>query len=421
MLKQRVKVSLQTRNILPPIISSGSNSFAFQQDEKNDNLTKDDTLSSNITSDDYTYSPIEEDTKNLIEESLNDETSRDKSSKESKNILPKEETTNIVKDESLLKIAYDFAVSIRTYEKKVPKKNKRIDYKSRHSILLLGDELLSNSSDSEGKTKEKILDLENEPSNDVKYDVLYDLSDSPTSKKIIGRPKTSTPLMSTKRYCCSNCEFKATTLCSLLRHTNSVHSTSREITLEECSHATSSSLYGQLKEVHITERFCCEYCSYQNSRKDKLHLHRKAVHGKTIDESVIPRKKVGRPNVCTLLMNTKRYCCSNCEYKTKTFCSLLRHTNSVHSTIRELTCKECSYATSRSSNLYRHQKEVHKTARFCCEYCSYQCARKDNLHLHRKSVHDKTIDDLFACSVCDSKYYYRQALTRHIKDQHSLA
>lgn len=139
----------------------------------------------------------------------------------------------------------------------------------------------------------------------------------------------------------------------------------------------------------------------------------------TFDKKV---RKRGRPKSSTPVRSLcmKCYCCSNCEFKTNARGALLRHTRAIHQKLRDKTCEICNYATSRSSNLYRHIKTVHETGNFSCSDCSYKTPRKDNLISHTKTVHQQKIEDLHSCTLCDVQSYYKQAITRHIKEEHTM-
>ena len=133
--------------------------------------------------------------------------------------------------------------------------------------------------------------------------------------------------------------------------------------------------------------------------------------------------------------------CTKCNFTSKYTHSLRRHVLCVHDNQRHLRCSKCSTMYSSEERLLAHVKKAHSEP-VPCEICSKSFRSKQALTSHRKLKHRKghlqcTVegcgkafadknhyDDhmnshnkvkLHMCPTCNTAYYYRNNLNRHMK------
>ncbi|XP_063543592.1 zinc finger protein 37-like isoform X5 [Cydia strobilella] len=99
-------------------------------------------------------------------------------------------------------------------------------------------------------------------------------------------------------------------------------------------------------------------------------------------------------------------------------------------------CKECQKTFDKKSGLQKHIRSVHKKVLLKCPDCGDSFPTKRTLQNHEKKVHDKNTEpekdtryktfirvirgdppdeDIYACKLCDSKFYRLMEITAHTK------
>jgi hypothetical protein len=124
---------------------------------------------------------------------------------------------------------------------------------------------------------------------------------------------TNTPEM-----CCHECDFKASTQETLLKHVGATH----------------------LK----TAVYVCDLCEYESYSRGHVAQHTKIVH-----------------------MKVRDFACDECDYKAPTRVVLNNHVNSVHLRLKNVHCPDCDYKTATKCSLGAHIKVG--TAEICNIVC----------------------------------------------------
>ena len=106
--------------------------------------------------------------------------------------------------------------------------------------------------------------------------------------------------------------------------------------------------------------------------------------------------------------------CDQCDYKTKSKKTLLKHVKSRHEGVK-FPCDLWDYKAHHKSYLLTHLKSVHDGFRFPCDQSNYKARQNKHLIMHIKSVHKGV---RFPCDQCvykarqDSRFYY--TFNKHI-------
>ncbi|XP_030752965.1 gastrula zinc finger protein XlCGF26.1-like isoform X2 [Sitophilus oryzae] len=265
---------------------------------------------------------------------------------------------------------------------------------------------------------------------------------------------------SQKKMRCSNCDYHTSRISDLRRH-EAVHLALEERQLFGCTHCekkytTKHGLKEHLRDIHLEDihsnfksqkvekkDYRCAICGYQTLERSNFYRHKK-IH-------LAPKER-------------QLFCCTHCDKKYASKCSLQYHFGYVHTDPRSEDaqknihkCSNCDYQTIIMSNFKQHQK-IHlapeERQMFACTHCDKKYRNKDNLKHHiekkhnvsrpnggQKQVYSCTIcgyetprqfnfnthkqihlapeeRQLFACRQCDKKYTSNQTLQRHIKCSH---
>jgi len=213
-------------------------------------------------------------------------------------------------------------------------------------------------------------------------------------------------------YPCDQCEYIATQLSSLNRHTKRKHSVDRSgssivesefekesaheevrYTCDQCefSSAHSHSLKRHKGSKHERIRYPCDQCEYAATQYDDLKNHKRSKH-----EGI-------------------RYPCKHCEYIGSDQSNLNNHKKSKHEGII-YPCDECEYIASEQSNLNKHKKVKHEGIRFQCDQCPFT-GSSSGLWIHKKSKHEGI---MYPCDQCEYIATQLSSLKRHTKRKHGV-
>ena len=221
--------------------------------------------------------------------------------------------------------------------------------------------------------------------------------------------------------------------------------------------------------VSPSEKFKCDQCEVQYSRKDSLKKHIRFAHEGIADfscpvckkgfinkrdfkyhcENVHKGKRKGpRPafdtkdfDYETLFCQQcdysckksqqlkihieakhegKRYNCPQCDKEYQYLYDLKKHINSDHEGYRINNCPYCEKEYEYSNDLKKHIKADHEEYRFInetlfCKQCYYSCKKGQQLNNHIAAKHEGKKHN---CPQCDKEYTYSNDLKKHIKADH---
>lgn len=118
--------------------------------------------------------------------------------------------------------------------------------------------------------------------------------------------------------------------------------------------------------------------------------------------------------------------CEQCDYYSIYRKNLKKHTERKHPNAFIHTCMECSFVTFSVTSLTIHQtihdkSEMSKTKRqFKCTQCESIYYNRSNLIRHIRIIHTKTCRPELKCDICPFVGYYPRELTRHIQTHYKI-
>jgi KRAB domain-containing zinc finger protein len=199
------------------------------------------------------------------------------------------------------------------------------------------------------------------------------------------------------KFDCLECDFKATTKGSLIKHVDTVHRGIRKFKCNECERSFShyGNLARHIQSVHNKIRFVCtgKGCDNSYSRQGDLNNHIKSFH------------------------EGQEHRCDQCGKVSTTKGALKRHIQTVHSDERRFVCSfdNCEKSFNQNSALKRHIKSAHEGVRYPCSVCDKSFTSRGNLKTHISSVHTKT---RYQCDHCEKSFTTRGHLNTHVKRKH---
>lgn len=129
------------------------------------------------------------------------------------------------------------------------------------------------------------------------------------------------------------------------------------------------------------------------------------------------KKKKKSPTV----MNLK---CDHCSEQFKTFCSLQKHSKTVHNSDEfSFPCNLCNQSFTRPHNLLRHKETRHAEGekKYVCEFCNRKFGRQDIFASHLRLIHGKNksdsedSDSVYQCSSCKKFFTKLHNYMKHQK------
>ncbi|XP_053623418.1 zinc finger and SCAN domain-containing protein 12-like isoform X10 [Plodia interpunctella] len=169
--------------------------------------------------------------------------------------------------------------------------------------------------------------------------------------------------------------------------------------------------------VHY-RNFICEECGNGFASASRLKYHT-ASHGiKTYPcnscDKLFTSTAARRHHVSGVHMKEKLNRCPHCLEAFHTFYQKQRHISTVHGLkIKEFKCDLCPKVFIVSGNLLTHKKVVHfNHKRFTCEVCDSKFYFRSEL---KKHMNTHGAEKNFACDVCKKCYATAKTLKEHIK------
>ena len=151
--------------------------------------------------------------------------------------------------------------------------------------------------------------------------------------------------------------------------------------------------------VHMRKnKFSCDYCEFEASRRIRLLQHLQTVHKYDLGATKI---------------NTKpKKQCHHCGSEVRDY---RRHIMKVHMNIKNVFCDVCPYASFFKYDMEQHMKvhvkKVKEAEKFFCEVCGLEFEKRFHLNAHMKAKH--TVKERnHQCIVCDkSKKNFERSKT----------
>uniref|UniRef100_A0A8C6TBD7 Zinc finger protein 142 n=1 Tax=Neogobius melanostomus TaxID=47308 RepID=A0A8C6TBD7_9GOBI len=258
-----------------------------------------------------------------------------------------------------------------------------------------------------------------------------------SKKEISGRRATAV-----KKLNCSECEFIATSVPSLLRHRALSHNKAHfhcEYCAFSCQNERRLLQHVAVKHHNNKNPFQCRFCRFSTKRKYRLEEH-ESVHtgvgrhacdtcGKTFGALGKLRKHTSR-----LHDKTATHLCALCDFAGFSQDDIKRHRFRCHSGEMKFRCGDCGAKFSSRMALRNHCKRAHRRTLTCGE-CDYTCSSSSELNAHQNRKHQsekgtvfkevspsKDLDGdtkaLHACQLCPFSAKTKKLLAQHLSKEH---
>ncbi|OXA45231.1 zinc finger protein 135-like [Folsomia candida] len=228
---------------------------------------------------------------------------------------------------------------------------------------------------------------------------------------------------------CDTCHRVFSSLTSLRRHSDTVHSRSAPprfpCTFPGCkkTYSYKYAVANHVKTEHVENpvRYPCTLCGKEFKTKFELEQHipthttEKPYNCATCGRSFAHRGSLTRHEKTHLEKSTRaRLKCHLCPQTFLRRNNLEYHIRAAHENRRDHQCAICDKRFSKSSNLKRHVEEIHKADRekiHSCDKCEYMSHSKSNLASH-KVRHNAA---RHGCYFCQKKFFSFHELVRHCR------
>ncbi|XP_013195645.1 zinc finger protein 808 [Amyelois transitella] len=124
----------------------------------------------------------------------------------------------------------------------------------------------------------------------------------------------------------------------------------------------------------------------------------------------------------------KKYCCSECNYKSKYRNALTRHIRIEHQAGNEapsepknkFKCDQCDYTANFKWNLKAHKRKHNIEKQYKCDNCNFETAYRHNFLKHSRThaSKDKPMS-FYKCDKCPFVTKYEGHITRHLAKIHN--
>ncbi|XP_056393217.1 oocyte zinc finger protein XlCOF7.1-like [Hyla sarda] len=135
----------------------------------------------------------------------------------------------------------------------------------------------------------------------------------------------------------------------------------------------------------VSERFHCDECGKEFTKKSDLFTHRRSHTGE------------------------KKYSCSECGKCFTGRSYLVIHERS-HTGERPYACSECGKCFTSKSNLVIHERSHTGERPYPCSECGKRFTNKSNLVIHKRS---HTGEKPYSCAECGKRFTYKSSLVSH--------
>jgi hypothetical protein len=194
-----------------------------------------------------------------------------------------------------------------------------------------------------------------------------------------------------KSYICRKCSFETYSCLLWIKHLESPCFDAEE-ECEKTKEATVLERHHTAKQsIRQKERFRCLHCKYKGRTKDLLRYHVNYKHA--------------------TLEAVHWFHCNECQFTSKSYCSLYNHKNRQHSADVVYNCDKCEYKTKRADHLKRHKKNhlpEDAVTWYRCDKCNFKAKRKDCLRKHQKNHLSPDANQWYNCDKCKFKTTKKQ-------------
>ena len=113
------------------------------------------------------------------------------------------------------------------------------------------------------------------------------------------------------------------------------------------------------------------------------------------------------------MINENDAICDSCNITYKSYRSLLRHNDQIHSDNPTFQCSQCSKSCGGKNELKKHIN-IHDTQNFyksTCSFCERKYRTEDSLKFHIKRSH--TMEKTHVCNIYQRKFPFPYDLKQH--------
>ena len=113
------------------------------------------------------------------------------------------------------------------------------------------------------------------------------------------------------------------------------------------------------------------------------------------------------------MINQKDVRCDSCNITYKSYHSLLRHNDQIHSDNPTFQCSQCPKSCGGKNELERHMKthDTENVFKSTCSFCEGKYKTEDSLKYHMKRAH--TREKTHVCNICQRKFPFPYDLKQH--------
>lgn len=173
-----------------------------------------------------------------------------------------------------------------------------------------------------------------------------------------------------------------------------------------------------------TKDYLCSECGYMTSTKKAFTDHQR-IHsddpGPKARCSICDKEMLASSYKIHMLRmhGEAKHPCDSCGQRFTVRSDLMRHINTVHSSLRPYDCDLCSEKFATSDALRYHRNKTHSTVHHCCDFCgkAYKWKGELRTHVQRNHVEHK---ERYQCSLCSRNYAEKRKLRQHMANKHNV-
>lgn len=223
----------------------------------------------------------------------------------------------------------------------------------------------------------------------------------------------------TRLFHCKDCEYKTKRIKDMEAHLV-LHTGDRPFVCNFChkGFTQQSSLQAHQESAHkeYMVETTCQFCGKHIKGRTKLykHLrqHRPLQAQCEVCKKIFKSKQYLKQHV-KRHSNVKGYSCEACAASFYTASDLANHKRTTHNKSKRFKCDICDYLAYRAEIIKRHRAK-HSATNIPCLICGIFSQNQDEFLMHQK----RHLDKKHQCPHCDSRFYGRKNLSRHIRVKH---